>query len=130
MLSQDPAIKHKKISMKYFIPLFFALLYAVTIEAQKNEKDFNHKLILGKWISMDDKNYQLEVTDSTFIEHYEDDNPDIFKYELKGQKLYKTEPDGTVYEYVIMSLSNDILVLQYLPRGNLLSFKRKNTQKH
>ena len=115
--------------MKYFIPLFFAVLCSVTSEAQ-NEKDINQKLIRGKWISMDDHKYQLEVTDSTFIEYYENDNHEIFKYELKREKLYKTQPDGTVYEYVIMSLSNDILVLQYLPRGNLLSFKRKNTIKH
>ena len=110
--------------MKYFIPLFFALLYPNTGEAQ-NERENNHKLILGQWISSEDQKYRLAVTDSTFVEYYDKDSAEIFKYELEGQKLFKTGADGTVYEYAVMSLSKDILVLQYLPRGNLLSFQRK-----
>ena len=113
--------------MKYYIPI--VLLFFGSLNAQKKIEPDDYKLIRGKWVSFEDKHYKITISDSTFIEYYDKDKPEIFKYKIENDILKKTGADGDIYEYEISSLSDTNLTLMYLPRGNFLMFEKIKSRK-
>lgn len=99
------------------------------------ENNFN--LLQGQWISVDDE--------KSVIEFMGDKKIDIYDGEIMEEiifKLYKELPDGgvgeedangeymtaevngDVFQYKIIDLSSTKLSLMFLPRGNILEYRR------
>jgi hypothetical protein len=102
------------------------LLFVSAISyGQKASKEFDTKLLIGDWTSEDDKKYTIVVTNSTFVEYYDNEKMGVFSYKIDKDKLIKTDrDDGEVYKYDIMNLTNQRLTLLYLSRGNVLLFTK------
>ena len=85
----------------------------------------NSSLIQGKWISIDDQNSTIEFKDKTKIDFYagEKMTQGVFKLEENDQHLIVTV-DEDIFEYTIVELSDNILTLTYLSRGNTLKYQR------
>jgi len=108
---------------------------ALLDEASSNLKLLNKKvaqtvdkrLIRGHWISREDNKAHLVFSDSVMT--------DLYNNKIVGTSGYwfgdddtlfaKQKNEGDTLIYTIMSLSKTNLTLMYLPRGNLLKFKRK-----
>jgi len=109
---------------KYFTLILILLVGSLNAQQKIKIEIEDLKMIRGKWISDEDKNYWIEIKDSIIVEHYEKDKPKIFKYKIENDQLVKTDLEGGTYEYAFSNLSDDFLELIYLPRGNFLSFTK------
>ena len=110
--------------MRIFIFLSFILLTTTTI-AQKTTQKIDKKLLLGLWVSDADNKYKISVTDSTFLEFYDKEPPDTFRYKIKKARLIKTDASGDAYEYDILTLTSTYFSIMYMPRGNVLTFSKR-----
>jgi hypothetical protein len=116
--------------MRIFTPLFFLFLFQHSFGQETNAEN-DKKLILGKWISSQDRKSAIVFTDSTCIDIYDGKAMETYSYTLKKDRLTETGSDGDIYEYDVMGLSKTKLTLMYLSRGNLLFFeKAKKRTKH
>ena len=142
--------------MKNLIPLVIlisVLLFSCGKESSKNvtpakdtlakketvkEVEKKPSLLEGMWISTQDAKSQIQVTSNLWIETYDKEKPDTFKYGIGDTCLKnpsaKTNPNGkyiTVFDsddyrsFYIIDLSDSKLDLSYVGRGNTLSYKRK-----
>ena len=86
----------------------------------------NKKLLIGHWVSVDDKLNHVIFSDTLKTELYDNEKVSSGKYWLEDDKLFaKDSDDDVIFEYDILSLSKTNLTLMSMARGNLLKFKRK-----
>jgi len=86
------------------------------------------ELIVGNWQSAEDQSYYMNIeTGGAVTELYADDAVNRGLWEVRyaddGAHLSKTL-NGEVFEYIVLKVSSEKLVLSYLPRGNTLEFVR------
>ena len=82
--------------------------------------------LYGRWISKDDKQYQLVFKDSIKLDFYHGKLESTYRYWMKNDSLIARDVNsGDVFNYAIMGLTRDHLTLMYLQRGNLLKFGRQ-----
>jgi hypothetical protein len=94
----------------------------------------NDPKMVGNWRAKDDKLALLTITPTLYIQSYQGEVLDSSAYEVTnsvksgadegGCYLVVKDPSDEVYEYAIMSVSDDVLTLMYLGRGNLLVYER------
>jgi hypothetical protein len=104
-----------------------------TIEFNK-EASNNLSLIQGKWTSVEDSNSVIEFNGNTKIDYYSGSKMDEGSFGLYEGKSFinsnnngsylRATIDGDSFDYYIVSVSEDSLVLSYLPRGNTLNYRR------
>ena len=106
-----------------------------TLEAEQTATSL--QTIQGTWTSTDDANSTVEFIGRTKIDYYEDQAVTQAEF-----KLYELSPDSStpqenddgahlvvgngddMFEYTIVELTDSILTLTYLARGNTLSYQR------
>ena len=109
--------------MKYFTIIIFNLIVFTTY-GQKSAS-INRQLT-GKWISEDDKQYQLVFKDSTKQDFYGGKLESTYRYWIRKDSLIaKDKNSGDVFNYAIMGITGKHLTLMYLGRGNLLKFRKQ-----
>jgi hypothetical protein len=109
--------------MKFIIAAILLLTLSVG-KCQTNASN-NGKLI-GRWVSLDDKNFQIVFTAKTEMEYYGTKLQSTYSYRIsKDSLITKDKLSGEVYNYSIMTVTKTHLTLLYLERGNLLKFSKK-----
>jgi len=85
----------------------------------------NVDLIQGKWRSLDDENSVIEFKDNIKIDFYsgEEMSRDSFEFKENNQYL-KVISGNDIFEYKIDELSENSLILMFLPRGNILRYTK------
>lgn len=85
----------------------------------------NVDLIQGRWTSLDDENSVIEFNENVKIDFYsgEEISRDPFEFKENNQYL-KVVSDDDVFEYKIDELSENSLILMFLPRGNILRYTK------
>lgn len=109
--------------MKYIIVIIcnFFLLSAYGQKGALIKTQLN-----GKWISEDDKQYQLVFKDSIKQDLYGGKLESTYQYWIKKDSLIaKDVSSGDVFNYAIMGITDKHLTLMYLERGNLLKFRKQ-----
>jgi len=113
----------------------FDKIVATIILEQANLSNFD--LLQGKWISTDDTNSMIEFKDNSKIDYYSDEQLSEESFNLyqdwpvaensqvnkNGEYLIVGSSEAP-FEYAIADLSDEVLVLIYLPRGNTLEYER------
>jgi hypothetical protein len=113
--------------MKTKVFLSFSLfLFCMISSGQDNIKNIEKKLLFGKWISDDDKQYSLSITSGEIIEYYGKEKTGLLSYKILGNLLTQTDKkEGTIFNYLIREIKPDHFTLIYLEKGNALKFTRK-----
>lgn len=109
--------------MKYIIIIFcnLFLLSAYGQNASSIKTQLN-----GKWISEDDRQYQLAFKDSTKQDFYGGNLESTYRYWVRKDSLIaKDIKSGEIFNYAIMGVTDKYLTLMYLERGNLLKFRKQ-----
>ena len=111
--------------MKYLITAF--LLFALSVgKCQTKAGATTNQMLIGRWVSLEDKNYQIVFTGKTESEYYGTKIQSTYSYRIiKDSLITKDKLSGAVYNYSIMALTKNNLTLLYLARGNLLKFSKK-----
>ena len=86
---------------------------------------FAQKKVSGTWISGTDKKYSIVLTDSTWIDKYENKIIETRKLFIIKDTLITISKDNDTLKYDLMNYTKKILSLMYLGRGNILEFRRK-----
>ncbi|MBL7053533.1 MAG: hypothetical protein ISS02_02670 [Candidatus Portnoybacteria bacterium] len=89
-------------------------------------KSINIDLIQGKWTSLDDEKSVIEFKGDIKIDSYDNNkmNEGSFEFKQDNQRLIVTDVYGEIFEYSVVELTDNILTLTYLPRGNILKYQR------
>ncbi|MCK9393787.1 MAG: hypothetical protein WCX30_01590 [Candidatus Paceibacterota bacterium] len=93
-----------------------------TIEIAKKQSS-QLSLLLGRWISLDDANSEIEFKEGKKIDYYQKKKLSEGTFVQEGKSLIVNE-DGDEFKYTILELSDTNLSLSYLARGNTLNYKR------
>ncbi len=129
--------------MKIFIIVIITAIFCESCTAQEIKKfsiieDSVHMFIQGKWRSVQDKNSQMEASESFIKEYYKGiDGIDTFRYSIlrfpcdsvlsstigTGYYLKKIGMNGSEFCYSITFISSEFLELVY-SGGRVLSFKK------
>src|SRR6266700_5323395 len=81
--------------------------------AQTNDR----KMIIGRWVSVDDRKYVVVFTSTEKREYYDKALSSVYSYSIKNDSLIaKDKSDGDVFYYSIENLSKKYLSLMYLGR--------------
>ena len=111
--------------MKVFL-LSISLFLSLNFFGQKKIQPVTKKSLKGQWVSIDDKKYTIQISDTAIVEFYEKEKTAEFTYTLNNRKIIKTDKsDGSVYQYKVLHLTSVRLSIIYLDRGNLVRFVRK-----
>jgi hypothetical protein len=78
---------------------------------------------LGKWVSLDDQNSEIEFVGTKKIDYYQTQKVSEGNFVIDNDYLIVTD-EGEEYKYSIVKVSNEDLILTYLSRGNTLKYKR------
>jgi FlaG/FlaF family flagellin (archaellin) len=102
------------------------------------EVETKNTVLEGTWISTDDAKSQLQAKANAWIELYEGEKPDTFKFAIGDTCLAnantKANPNGkyiTVFDpdgnrcFFIVNVNDAKLELSYVGRGNTLTYKKK-----
>ena len=109
-----------------FITAAILLLSLSVGKCQSNTRPTNNQKLIGRWVSLEDKNYQIVFTAKTQTEYYGTKLQSTYTYRIsKDSLITKDKLSGEVYNYSIMALTSKYLTLLYLERGNLLKFSKK-----
>jgi len=93
-----------------------------TIEISKKQSSESSSL-LGRWVSLDDANSEIEFKDGKKIDYYQKKKLAEGTFVQDGKNLVVNE-DGDEFKYTILELSSTNLSLSYLARGNTLNYKK------
>ncbi len=110
---------------------------SVKKEAVK-QNEIKNTVFEGVWISNEDAMSQIQVKADNWIEMYEGEKADTFKFatgdscladlnaktNLNGKYITVFDPDGSRCFFVI-NVSDSKLELSYTGRGNTLTYKKK-----
>jgi hypothetical protein len=94
-----------------------------TIEFNESQT-FNSDLLLGKWVSLDDANSEIEFIGKKKIDYYQNQKVSEGDYVVQDEKYLTVTEDGEEFRYSIVELSDKSLALTYLSRGNTLRYKK------
>jgi len=91
-----------------------------TIKVKQNES-----LLIGKWKSLDDEKYVVEFKGNKKIDYYTGKkmSEGIFSFDEAKKSLTVTDKNE-IFKYSVIKLSKNTLELMYLPRGNILRYKK------
>ena len=102
------------------------------------ETEIKNTIFEGSWISTEDSKSQVQVKANNWIEMYEGEKTDTFKFALGDSCLAninaKANPNGkyiTVFDpdgnrcFFVVNVSDAKLELSYVGRGNTLTYKKK-----
>jgi len=83
----------------------------------------SYSVIQGRWISVDDNDSVIEFIGDKKIDYYQDEEISEREFEINENNLIVRGDDDN-FEYEIVELSDEMLELIYLPRGNTLRYTR------
>jgi hypothetical protein len=110
--------------MKQFV--FFSIILFCTLSYGQNTDSLYKKKIIGKWISEQDKRYEMIFTNTSKFDYYDNKLESIERYRIQNDSLIAMDKSsGDQFIYSLETVSEKYLSLMYLPRGNLLLFRRK-----
>jgi hypothetical protein len=89
-----------------------------------SDNSYNLDLLQGEWWSLDDTNSTIVFDGNKKIDYYFATKMSEGDFEVVDDHLTVGAGDD-VFEYQIVSLSDNLLTLTYLPRGNTLKYQRK-----
>jgi hypothetical protein len=78
----------------------------------------------GRWIATDDAKSIIAFQDGKKLDFYDGQLMSEGTYQINGDRLTVTA-DGEVYEYSIVELTDETMILTYLARGNSLTYTRE-----
>ena len=110
--------------------LLIIAFIVVMISTKAQTPKFNQNLLLGTWVSADDKNSKKKFLKSSIVNYYNNEETDKGNYkityekDLKSYVITETVFDQGVYRYSLNALTPNTLKLTYLKRGNTLLYKR------
>jgi hypothetical protein len=111
--------------MKCFI-FSILLISSSVVFGQSKVRSTDEYKIIGRWVSLDDKNYRVVFTKTLKLDYYSKELPSTFIYRINADSLIaKDKSDGNIYNYAILSLTKKYLTLMYLRKGNLLIFRKE-----
>jgi len=99
----------------------FDQIVATIILEQGNPSNFD--LLQGRWKAIDDTNSVIEFKNNSKIDYYSDEQLFVGDFNLDKDYLVVSSNDE-IFEYRIIDLSDEILTLMFLPRGNTLEYER------
>jgi hypothetical protein len=121
--------------VQYWYNIFDKIVKTMTIYEDDNNLS-NIEMLQGKWISVDDNSSVIEFRDNEKIDYYGEEKvsedeftlSDIYSGNIleKGTGgTYLTVGSGDdLFEYSLVNISSEELVLTYLSRGNTLRYKK------
>lgn len=87
------------------------------------QKADSYSLLQGKWVSVDDEKSEIEFKDGLKVDYYDGEFMAEGSIELIGKNLL-VDFESEVFEYVIIEIDKDKLVLSYKDSGRTLKYKR------
>jgi len=82
-------------------------------------------LLLGRWVSLDDANSEIEFSvNKKMIDYYQGKKISEADFTVQGEKYLVAADKGEEFKYSITELSDKNLTLTYLSRGNTLRYKK------
>lgn len=96
---------------------------AETLENCVQDCGNNLDLLQGKWRAVDDSNSVIEFKNKTKIDYYSNEKLFEGSFDIDKDYLVVGSADQA-FEYRIIELSDTDLSLMYLPRGNILQYKK------
>lgn len=107
----------------------YLVFLVVSVNAVKAQNE--NKKIMGRWVSEQDRKYEVVFNKSQKLDYYEKELTSTFNYQIKRDSLIaKDVSDNVIYYYLIDGVTDSYLSLTFLPRGNLLLFRKvKHTEK-
>ncbi len=110
---------------------------------QQSEQVMKKKFDAGEWISVEDKNYMLDINQSNIIEYYESELVDSYEYKIEDKSCNddyysKKRSDALFlikyledekYCYEIIKNTDSEITLIWTENGKQMKFKRKNDNK-
>lgn len=109
------------------ILLFLTFIFSACSETSISfSKTFNKDFLEGKWVSLEDKKFELEFKDEKRIEFYSGQklNEGVFKINDSSLVVIDDELKETL-KYEIIKLKKDSFSLIFLERGNTLNYIKK-----
>jgi hypothetical protein len=102
------------------------------------ENEIKNTVFEGAWISTEDTKSQVQVKANNWLEMYEGEKTDTFKFAIgdsclaninakanpSGKYITVFDPDGNRCFYVV-NVNDSKLELSYVGRGNTLTYKKK-----
>ncbi len=112
--------------------LFFSCVSAFIVSfGNASAQSSSKKLIIGSWVSKDDRKYEVVFTKTKELEYYDDALTATYNYRITNDSLITiNKSDSSVFYYSVENISNRYLSLIYLARGNILIFRRKQNNKY
>ncbi|HVG13161.1 MAG TPA: hypothetical protein VM843_09165 [Flavisolibacter sp.] len=110
-------------SMKYIVAVIslFSLL-----PASGQGKLSVKQQLEGRWISEDDRQFQILFKGNTKQDFYGKQVESTYRYRVNKDSLIAADVNsGDVFNYTILGLTQKSLKLMYLERGNLLKFRKQ-----
>jgi len=83
----------------------------------------NSELLQGYWVADDDPKTTIGFEENTKIDYYENKEMGRGEFTVNNEYL-SAQNDGETFEYTIVELNNDTLILNYTPRGNTLKYHK------
>jgi hypothetical protein len=109
--------------MRYLIVIIFSFFL---FSAYAQPKPSLMQQLEGRWISEDDKQFEVVFKGNTKQDYYGGKVESHYRYRIRKDSLIATDVNtGDVFNYSIMGLTSKSLTLMYLERGNLLKFRKK-----
>ena len=141
----------KRILAFFFLMTFVVLSATAQTVGRKHKKkkhiapvESNQDMLSdlqGKWASLDDKKsffiisdhdqqnfYADKMVDTTFINFYNKCPQHVSVKDglrITGKYLVTRDKDYTIYCYRILKINTKILELMYLPKGNILRYRKQ-----
>jgi hypothetical protein len=113
--------------MRYIIVIIYSF-FLLSAYGQNTTSVKQH--LRGKWISEDDKQFELVFKDSIKQDFYYGKVESTYQYWIKKDTLIaKDVSSGDVFNYAIMGITGKHLTLMYLEKGNLLKFRKQSAAK-
>lgn len=103
--------------------LLSLLLSACSETAPSFSRTFNKDFLEGKWVSLEDKKFELEFKNNKRIEFYSRQKLSEGIYKINDSSLFVIDDEmKETLKYEIIKLNKDSLSLIYLDRGNMLNY--------
>jgi hypothetical protein len=113
-------------NLRNILILLPLILSACADSSPSFSKTFNKDFLEGKWVSLEDKKFELEFKNNKRIEFYSGQklSEGIFKINDSSLVVIDDEVKETL-KYEIIKLNKDSLSLIYLERDNTLNYIKK-----
>ncbi|MDD3386319.1 MAG: hypothetical protein PHX92_00025 [Candidatus Pacebacteria bacterium] len=104
---------------KLIIFLILLGLLAIFLFVNSNQEN----LLIGKWKSLDDSNYSIEITKDKIIDYYSGEIVSEDYYTI-NKNIIRVAFNEEFLEYEILELSKEKLSLIYLLTGKTLNYTK------